>query len=661
MKYITAKLAMILVVLFVPFDEKAHAATPASWNTTSFAAECTTNQIGDVLTNFSSIYGVDLEVGENVEGECYGWLKHKSVREFLDYISNSYGLSWYYYQSKLYISNTKYFEVARLSISAELHSAFRTLKLIEPKYGWSFLKDTEEVLVNGPISYIDNIKRLINQKVSSTAKFKKNVVVSKINTNHPTSTDDGTIFIIPVKHASVVDRNVKIRGTALIIPGIASVLNRVINGSAQAPVEKGGNKGDLLKFHTKHVTSIEADTRTNSIVIRSADRSKTYFESIISHLDKPLELIEIDAMIVDVNRETFFEIGMRYGYESTRKGNEGRLDTLGGSASNLSAILNIGDYTKFFAEIKALEGKGEANIVANTSIVTIENQPALIDLSKTFYIRNVGERIANVTPVTTGTLLNITPQLRREEGAAEVQLIVNIEDGQVLDEVVDSIPIISRSQVNTKAIIEAGKSLVIGGYHLQRSESMTRSIPILGKIPLLKGLFTYKSRETRSEERLFVLTPRISQKGHEPINKFKKEYIRNMISRSEPVHVGLNKRSNYAKIRVEQAAAMFEAIISSDGSVKKYAVNRHVSLQPALICHAPNLDFEILGQTSYTSDGVTVYRIRVNNNMEGSRGVPENSCVGKGLVATVNTASRTLEGGQTTYLLAAIDNVMAGR
>lgn len=652
---------MILVVLLVSIDGKALAVTPVSWGTTSFAAECTTNQIIDVLSNFSSIYGVDLEVSDNVEGECYGWLKYKSVIDFLDFLSDSYGLSWYYYQSKLYISRNKDFEVARLSISAELHSAFRTLKLIEPKYGWSFLKGTEEVIVNGPLSYIDNIKRLINQKVASTSKVKNIFVAPKVNDDHGIATEDGAIFIIPVKHASVVDRNIVIRGTALTIPGIASVLNRVINGRAQAPVQKGENKGDLVKYQIKRVASIEADTRTNSIVIRSADRTKQYFESIISRLDKPLELIEIDAMIVDVNRETFFEIGMRYGYESSKKGNEGRLDALGDTTNNLSAILNIGDYAKFFADIKALEGKGEANIVANTSIVTIENQPALIDLSKTFYIRNVGERIANVTPVTTGTLLNITPQLLREEGAAEVQLIVNIEDGQVMDEVVDSIPIISRSQVNTKAIIEAGKSLVIGGYHLQRSESMNRSIPILGKIPLLKGLFTYKSRGTRSEERLFVLTPRISLKSHEPIKKIKSANIRNMISRSGSILGGINQRSNYAKIRVEQAAAMFEAIISSDGSVKRYAVNRHVSLQPALVCHAPNLNFEILGQMSYTSDGVTVYRIRVNNNMEGSRGVPENSCVGKGLIATVNTASRTLEGGQATYLLAALDNVMAGR
>ena len=363
-------------------------------------------------------------------------------------------------------------------------------------------------------------------------------------------------------------------------------------------------------------------------------------------------------MIVDVNRETFFEIGNRYGYQSSENGDSVSVDNLDNGVSNISAVLSIDNYARFFADLRLLEGRGEANIVANTSILTIENQPALIDLSNTFYIRSVGENVANVTPVTSGTLLNITPQLLADESGDEVQLIINIEDGKILDQVVDDLPVVSRSAVSTKAIIEAGKSLVIGGYRLQSNEQSRRSVPILGDIPFIGKIFSYKSTEIADEERLFVITPRISTKSHEPIKKFRSDInsrFKQNISSFLPGEID----AAYAKSRVDKSADMFRAILESSDVARSYEVSEYASLGAPFSCYSNGLAFEFFGLPSFGKDGITVYKIKVINKSEGQVGVPEYSCKGRGLIAAINAADRTLSAGGSTYLLAAFDTAVA--
>ena len=62
----------------------------------------------------------------------------------------------------------------------------------------------------------------------------------------------------------------------------------------------------------------------------------------------------------------------------------------------------------------------------------MENQPAVIDLSETVYLRSVGERIVDVLPVTAGTLLNVIPRTVITEEGNKIKLVVDIEDGKLV-------------------------------------------------------------------------------------------------------------------------------------------------------------------------------------------------------------------------------------
>ena len=73
----------------------------------------------------------------------------------------------------------------------------------------------------------------------------------------------------------------------------------------------------------------------------------------------------------------------------------------------------------------------------------------VLDLSQTFYVRVMGERVADLVPISTGTLLKVTPRLIRDGDKRLVQLIVDIEDGSVQDKLqVDSLPTVRQSNIS---------------------------------------------------------------------------------------------------------------------------------------------------------------------------------------------------------------------
>jgi type III secretion protein C len=71
------------------------------------------------------------------------------------------------------------------------------------------------------------------------------------------------------------------------------------------------------------------------------------------------------------------------------------------------------------------------------------------------------------------------------------------------------LPVVTKSTVNTEALINQGQALLIGGYRMDNDTHGTTGVPGLSKIPLIGGLFRYHADQTTHMERLFVLTPRV--------------------------------------------------------------------------------------------------------------------------------------------------------
>mgnify|MGYP000875219381 CR=1 FL=1 len=159
--------------------------------------------------------------------------------------------------------------------------------------------------------------------------------------------------------------------------------------------------------------------------------------------------------------------------------------------------------------MRILEGTGDARIVARPSVLTVDNLGAVLDLSETFYIRVQGERVADVIPITTGTLLKVTPRLITGKGKNQIQLVVDVEDGALQDQKFDQIPTIRKSSVATQAVVNENETLLIGGYFLDQTVSNKDRVPGVGQVPVVGWFFGHETGSKQRRERLFMITPRV--------------------------------------------------------------------------------------------------------------------------------------------------------
>jgi type III secretion protein C len=278
-----------------------------------------------------------------------------------------------------------------------------------------------------------------------------------------------------------------------------------------------GKSGRRKDERGRSIPRIEADVRTNSILVFGDPARREEFRRLIEALDQPQALVEIEALIVDIDRSRLSELGVDWALasngRSVQSGQQG-LPIVPDVASSATTLI-IRSLENFYARIRALESKGEARIVAKPSVLTLENQTAVLDLNQTQYIPLVGERVANVEQITAGTMLRVTPRRMSEGADSSFELLIDIEDGLISENptLPRGPPIVTRRMVSTQAVISNGQSLAVGGYKLEKERQQRTRVPLLGDLPFIGALFTSVSVDNTASERLFILTPRVLRAG----------------------------------------------------------------------------------------------------------------------------------------------------
>ncbi|MFM0170864.1 type III secretion system outer membrane ring subunit SctC [Paraburkholderia sediminicola] len=280
---------------------------------------------------------------------------------------------------------------------------------------------------------------------------------------------------------------------------------------------------------------IEADARTNSVLIRDLPQRLDQYRTLVDQLDVKPKLIEIEAHIIEIDDDALKQIGVDWrahnshldfqtGNGTTQQnGYNGNINPIFGTqtlqdgatvisttpaGASLTAVLgNAGRY--LLARVNALQQSNLARIDASPTVATLNNVEALMDQKTRFFVRVSGYTSADLYSVSTGVSLRVLPLVVEENGQTQIKLNVHIEDGSVTSQQVDNIPIITTSTINTESFVTQGESLLIAGYKVDSSTNGENGVPVLSKIPFLGGLFRYRNDEHSHMERLFLLSPRV--------------------------------------------------------------------------------------------------------------------------------------------------------
>ncbi|KEI70835.1 type III secretion system outer membrane ring subunit SctC [Endozoicomonas elysicola] len=483
------------------------------------------DSLKEVLQNFAASYYMPVIIADTVEGQVNGKIGPMTPVDFLDHLANIYGFIWYFDGHTLFVydgssSSQQIISLSYLPIN-QLKKTLKKIGIWDGRFFWKEQPKEGLVFISGPPRYIELVSQtamLLDAKEGERQKSKL------------------TVRTFPLKYAWATDKSFTFRGQQLTVPGIATILTRIINGGGVAQVTKQGlpnpsvtpaesvsTSGESKPMDGSESAAMEqlnagavaddiyinADPRLNAIIVHDLESKMPMYEELIASLDKPTSQIEISVSIIDINTQDLQALGVDWNNSGSSSDNQFSFtpNTTADYTTIVSSALG-----SFNARLQFLADEGRAKIVSRPSILTLDNIEAILDNSSTFYVSVASNEDSELFPVTSGTVVQVTPRIVREDHGRSIHMSVNIQDGtgsQGTEEIGQKLPEITNSSINTQAIISEQESLLIGGFYKEQNEEKLSKVPLLGDIPVLGHLFRAESTSKIKQVRLFLITPRI--------------------------------------------------------------------------------------------------------------------------------------------------------
>lgn len=173
------------------------------------------------------------------------------------------------------------------------------------------------------------------------------------------------------------------------------------------------------------------------------------------------------------------------------------------------------------ATINALATQGYVKVLSSPTISTLNNQPAIIQIGTqdvffqtTTLINSTTGAISQtaITPqsINEGIVLDVTPQIS-DDGIImmDVHPSVTSRTGQATSPQGDTVPIVEVRETDTVVRVREGGTVMIGGLISNQETENVSKVPILGDLPLVKGLFRQTSKQIQKTDLVILLTPKI--------------------------------------------------------------------------------------------------------------------------------------------------------
>jgi type II secretory pathway component GspD/PulD (secretin) len=169
-----------------------------------------------------------------------------------------------------------------------------------------------------------------------------------------------------------------------------------------------------------------------------------------------------------------------------------------------------------------LNKNSEAKVISAPRTVTLDNEPARIEVTRASPIINVTAGTANTTGgsqiqyTNLGVILNVTPRISANN---YVNLKVSPEVSRVFDTVSKNLGAQGVFQadeydirkIETRVMIPSGHTLVLGGLVQDDVRSGNTKVPLLGDLPIFGYLFRSDTKSRQKSNLLVFLTPTIVQ------------------------------------------------------------------------------------------------------------------------------------------------------
>jgi len=287
--------------------------------------------------------------------------------------------------------------------------------------------------------------------------------------------------------------------------------------------------------------TVQVDVRTNTLIITDLPARLDVAESLIGTLDRPQSQVEIEARIVQTNKNYARALGVQWGFNGRMDAqlgnttnlafpNSGNLagrvagnGTQGPNAASTAVNLPVGTATSGIGlalgsvngafnldvALTALEQQGNGKVLSTPRVSTLNNVEAEMTQGVQIPLQTISNNTVTVTFKDATLTLRVTPQIT---AAGTVIMKIMLENatpdfGRAAGPA--AIPPINTQRANTTLLVADGDTTVIGGIYTSNQTTASDRTPGLSQIPLIKWLFRRDRVDDQSTELLIFITPRI--------------------------------------------------------------------------------------------------------------------------------------------------------
>lgn len=299
------------------------------------------------------------------------------------------------------------------------------------------------------------------------------------------------------------------------------------NTSSSSQNTEAGSISDIFPASITEGLDIKIDTELNSFVVSGSGARVEKFKKFVKYIDKPVPLILIEVMILEVNRTATVETGIEFGL-----GEEPRTDqgvafpngniTLGAQTINRIiggfdgfGSLNLGNVVpNFYLDIKAMETNGNVKILSTPKLSTLNGHKAYLSSGQTTYYAVTSQNIfgsqnpqtseiVNYQPIDAELALEFKPFVSGDgQITLDIQVIQSNFSGERIAE--NAPPDINSRRFSSIMRMQANDVAILGGIEQKVKNDSGSGVPLLARIPIIKWLFSKRTRED-SKRRLNVI------------------------------------------------------------------------------------------------------------------------------------------------------------
>jgi type IV pilus assembly protein PilQ len=337
------------------------------------------------------------------------------------------------------------------------------------------------------------------------------------------SVEGNIVRIVPLNVLAAENEERRKLQEAQALAGELRVLTRAVSYAKAA---------DLVPVITRSALSargdVQVDARTNTLIIRDLADRLSSADELISRLDRPQPQVEIEARIVQLDRNKARDLGIDWQFggrvdpsigtstglafpsRGALTGGTGSVDPA--SPSNIGIVLgSVNGALDLQVRLRALESEGMVKVLSTPRVTTQNNIPAEITQGAQIPIQVVSNNTVTVNFKDAALTLRVTPQITAANTVIMNIFLENATPDYTETSPSQPIPSINTQRAVTSVLMADGDTTVIGGIFTKLESLSETRTPMLHRIPLLGWLFRTETRNEDNSELLIFITPKIAK------------------------------------------------------------------------------------------------------------------------------------------------------